>query len=143
MYTSNNFESKVPWSSLEKNMAMTKVLLKLILSACFVFDKKALIKGEVSIVVFIVMAFIIYKRMTSDLIFNAGIYYALIFYETEQMWISLCVAFQIFSGQPFTLVALILVLISGALISLLIIAVVIRRKRLLTLSNPSKFTSAN
>ena len=89
LYTSNSFESTLPWSSLERNLVLARILVKIIYASFFVFDKQGKIKGVVNIVCVFLLSIIIYKRMTSALIFKAKVYYAMIFYEVELLWIAL------------------------------------------------------
>jgi len=39
-YTSNNFESNLPWSSLERRLVLVRLALKVWLTGTFVFDKR-------------------------------------------------------------------------------------------------------
>jgi hypothetical protein len=62
LFSSNSFDSPIPWCTLERRYGLLKMLLKTILAVGFVFDKKGTFKAEVNLVCFVVSASMIYQR---------------------------------------------------------------------------------
>ena len=122
---------------------MAKIALKLILASCFVFDKQGRIRAGTDMACFLIISFITYKRLTIALIFNKSVFYAMIFYEVEQLWLALCISIHLFSGQPITILSLILMFLIGIFLSFFFIMLQIRKKKLLILSDPKKFQTAS
>eukprot|EP00347_Sterkiella_histriomuscorum_P001449 403371996 len=121
LYTSNSFESSLPWSSLERHLSIVRVFLKLVLAACFVFDKQGKIRGQIDLVCFILSFYVVYKRYDTALIFNKSVFYAMIVYEIMQMWLFLFISIHIMGDFELTIVGLLLMIISSLLISLAMI----------------------
>ena len=122
---------------------MAKIVLKIILASCFVFDKQGKIRAGTNFVCFLIISFITYKRVTSALIFNKSVFYVIIFYEVEQLWIAICISAHLISGQPITVMSLILIFLVGIFLSLFLIMLQQRKKRMLILSDPKKFKTAS
>lgn len=52
LYSSSNFESIVPWGSFERTTSTVRVLIKIIISIGFVFDKTGIYHGPINLVCF-------------------------------------------------------------------------------------------
>lgn len=141
LFTSNNFESSLPWSSLERRLAIARILLKLLLAAAFVFDKEGKIRGPIDLVCFLLSLFVVYNRYHKALIFNQSVFYAMIIYEVQQMWLFLCVSIHVLSSNPFNILSLVFLMVSGFFISFIIIMLQIRKKQIVIQSDPYKFTN--
>ena len=68
---------------MERRLSIVRVIYKLLITAAFVFDKKAESSGEIGIVCSILCFFIVYKRCTAALIFRKSVFYATLFYEAS------------------------------------------------------------
>ena len=60
---------------------------------------------------------IVYRRLTSALIFNRSVYYATTGYELMIVWLFLCFSMQKIGGEDLTLVNLGCILASGIFIT--------------------------
>lgn len=60
LYTSNSYESSLPWCSLERNLSLVRILIKLVLTASFVFDKQGQIRGPVDLVCSMLSLFVVF-----------------------------------------------------------------------------------
>lgn len=83
---------------MERRIIMLKVLYKLVLTACFVFDKNGQIRGQVGIICSLLNGFLVSKRYKSALIFKRSVYYATIFYEVFIMWLQFMVGMYILAN---------------------------------------------
>lgn len=106
LYASNNFESTLPWSSMERRLTILRVLYKLVITTCFVFDKRGETRGYVGLVCFCLCAIIIFKRCTSALIFRKSVFFATIFYETSSTWLYLAVSMHILTDSKISVMVL-------------------------------------
>jgi hypothetical protein len=70
IYTSSNYETKIPWGQLDRQTQLIKVIWKLLMTIGFVFDKYGRVKNEIGIACFILGLIICYKRFKSGIIFE-------------------------------------------------------------------------
>ncbi len=96
-YSSNSFEEVVPWASFDKTLITIRILIKLVISAGFVFDKAGNYRGEVNLICFFIQLFIVVRRYQSAIIFNTSVLYMQVFYESLSMWLYIAVSVQIFT----------------------------------------------
>lgn len=61
-YQSNSFDEGVPWSGFDRSLAAIKILIKIVISAGFAFDKAGKYRGQVNLVCFLIQAYITSKR---------------------------------------------------------------------------------
>ena len=113
LYSSNSFEPVVPWGSFERTLAMVRILLKIIISAGFTFDKAGQYRGLVNIICFFVQAFIVFRRYQSAVIFDTLIFYTTIMLETLQMWLYITVGIHLIFNQTLNLSSLALIFLIG------------------------------
>lgn len=102
LYFPNSFDNVVPWASFEKNLAFVRIVIKVILSCGFVFDKPGAYRAQINLVCLIFQSFILFKRNRSAIVFKTSIYYATILYETVQWWLYLVVSINLLSGTDLT-----------------------------------------
>ena len=142
LYASNNFESTRPWSSMERRLIILRVLYKLVITTCFVFDKEGKTRGYVGFVCFCICAIILFKRCTSALIFKRTVFFATVLYETSSTWLYLAVSLHILTDSKITVMVLGLICGIGVLLSVTI-CILLDRKRSLFLQtmHPDRFTS--
>jgi len=57
LFSSNSFDIVVPWGSYERTMSGVRIVIKLIISIGFIFDKRGDYRGEVNLVLFILQTF--------------------------------------------------------------------------------------
>jgi hypothetical protein len=57
LFSSNSFDIIVPWGSFERTMSGVRILIKLVISIGFMFDKRGDYRGEVNLVLFILQTF--------------------------------------------------------------------------------------
>ena len=126
---------------MERRLTILRVLYKLVITTCFVFDKKGEIRGYVGLVCFCLCAIIIFKRCTSALIYKRSVYYATIIYEASSTWLYLAVSMHILTDSKIT------VMILGEICAIAIILSVVLcvyqdRKRNVQLQtvHPDRFT---
>jgi Kef-type K+ transport system membrane component KefB len=68
---------------MERRLSIVRVVYKFLITAAFVFDKKAESSGEIGIICAALCFFIVYKRCTAALIFRKSVFYAMILYESS------------------------------------------------------------
>ncbi|TNV87907.1 hypothetical protein FGO68_gene9941 [Halteria grandinella] len=120
LYSSNNFQTNVPWGSLERNITLFKVLYKLVIAVSFTMNKTGTQGGEVHLICFFIAGFLLYKRCTSAFFLDPLIQFAAIQYETMLTWLFLVLAAHIFSGAMMTLFNLSLIFSFGLLAGFII-----------------------
>ena len=120
LYASNNFESTLPWSSMERRLIILRVLYKLVITTCFVFDKEGKIRGYVGFICFCICAVILFKRCTSALIFKRTVFFATVLYETTSTWLYLAVSMHLLTDSKITVMVLGLICGIGFLLSVTI-----------------------
>ena len=82
LYTSKDLDSDLPWCQFDRKLQYGHMLVKLALSAAFVFNKQG---GTVTALIHLGLAFIslyiVYKRMLEAVIFVKNVYYGALIYE--------------------------------------------------------------
>ena len=63
IFNSRNFETTLPWGSLDKKVDFVHLLVKIILSISFVYDKAGRLNGYISLVCAVLYLFIIFTRV--------------------------------------------------------------------------------
>lgn len=63
----------------------------MLLGFSFIFDKQGSATGYIDVSCAMIFLYIIYKRLTTGILMNRGVYYTLVFYETLLMWLFLCI----------------------------------------------------
>lgn len=135
-YTSNSFDEVVPWASFDKQLTSIRIIIKLIISAGFVFDKAGSFRWEVNLICFFIQLFIVVRRYQSAIIFNTSVLYAQVFYESFSMWLYIAVSVHIFSNTHITVCTLATLVIIGVCIGIaMIVLQVIKKERFLTTSD--------
>jgi hypothetical protein len=86
-YSSRTFENDVPWGSLEVKYGFLKLVLKLILTCSFVFDKQANVQGYVHIICSLISALIVFNRVTRSIIIQDAVHKTMLIYETLLTWL--------------------------------------------------------
>ena len=59
LFSSNDFESQLPWASFEKQLSIVRCCYKLIITASFTFDKAGVYRSELGFVCFAISLFTI------------------------------------------------------------------------------------
>ncbi|CDW84462.1 pas domain s-box family protein [Stylonychia lemnae] len=139
LFTSNSFESSLPWGSLERRLSIMRVLVKFILACCFVWDKQGKIRGPVNLVCFILCSFLVYHRYMKAIVFKQSVYYAMMIYEVQQMWLFLCISVHILGDQKLNIVGFGLLMISGFIFGMIFIILTKRRTELMLRKDISQF----
>jgi hypothetical protein len=102
LYFPNSFDNVVPWASFEKTLAFMRIVIKLVISCGFVFDKSGSNRAQINLVCLIFQSYILFKRNRSAIVFKTSIYYATILYETVQWWLYLVVSVSLLFGTDLT-----------------------------------------
>lgn len=135
-YTSNNFEEVVPWASFDKQLTSIRIIIKLIISSGFVFDKAGNFRWEVNLICFFIQLFIVVRRYQSAIIFNTSVLYAQVFYESLSMWLYAAVSVHIFSGTHITVCTLAAIVFIGLCTGLVMVYLqIIKKESFLTTSD--------
>jgi hypothetical protein len=87
LYTSNNFESVLPWSGIERKIVILKVFYKLVLTSSFLFDKGGQNRALEGLIGAIFAGLLAYKRYESALMFRRSVYNVTLFYEVITSWL--------------------------------------------------------
>lgn len=87
-------EAPVPWASLNPKVDLIRILLKIIATAGFVFDKYGVYHGYVSLLCAIISGVNIYKRMNGSLLLIESVYYAQLIYDGALVWLFLSAGSQ-------------------------------------------------
>ena len=123
LYTSNSLEPVVPWGSFERQLASVRVLIKIVISIGFAFDKAGNYRWQVNLACFAIQAYIVVRRNQNALIFCTSVYYTTIVYEAVSMWLYITVALHILSGTSFTICSMTLLIFSGLGLALILVIV--------------------
>lgn len=91
LFTSRNFDAKVPWATFDPQVPLFKIMMKLILACSLIFDKRGRIVGYVYVICSLILQLNTFKRFTTALIYKESVYYAAVCYDTFMMWLFLCV----------------------------------------------------
>jgi hypothetical protein len=106
LYSSNSYEIIVPWASYEREMAAIQIIIKCVIAVEFIFNKSGSYRGIVNLVLFFIQSYQVVKRYRTAIIFDRGVYYATLFYETVAMWLYLTVSIHTLSDTPFSVFAI-------------------------------------
>ena len=106
LFTSCNFETHIPWASLERDVSLIKVFLRLVLSFGFIFDKVGNSKPEVGLVCFFLCGIITLKRLTSAFFFRKSISQANLVYDFIMTIFFLCTSISSYFNEPFTTISI-------------------------------------
>ena len=120
IFTSCSFNSSIPWASLERDVSLIKVALRLLLSFAFNFDKVGNSKPIVSLVCFFLSGILTFKRLTSAFFFNASIHRANLVYDLLTTILFLCSSIHQLSGNPLTVFSLAVLVFAGIFVALLL-----------------------
>lgn len=81
LFQTNEFSSKMPWASFDRQTTKIRSLVKLILTAAFVLNKSSSFKPYTLLVALAVMLNIIYRRFTEAIIFSKEAHLAVSSYD--------------------------------------------------------------
>jgi hypothetical protein len=125
-------------------MAAVRILIKFVISIGFMFDKKGSYRGIVNLVLFFLQSFQVIKRYRTAIIFDRGIYFATLFYESVAMWLYLTVSIHTLSDTPFSVFALTQLIVIGFFIAAILIFMSSQKqaKLLITQFTEKEFTSS-
>ena len=141
LYSSNSFEQIVPWGSFERTLSSIRVLIKLTISAVFIFDKKGALRGQVNLVCFFLQAFMVAKRYQRAIIFNTSVFYATVAYEAVSMWLYITVSIHILTDTPVTIFSFTLLVVSGLIFGVILLLVQVKKSSEFIYANQTqKFT---
>ena len=127
---------------MERRLTILRVLYKLVITTCFVFDKEGKTRGYVGLICFCICAIILIKRCTSALIFKRSVFFATLFYETSSTWLYLIVSMHILTDTYITVMSLSLICITGVFFSVIIcIYQEFKRSACLSTMHPERFTT--
>ena len=129
LYTSNNFESVLPWSGIERKIVILKVFYKLVLTSSFLFDKSGTNRALEGLVGGLLAGFLAYKRYDSALMFRRSVYNCMLFYEVVNCWFQLTMSVRNFANSEVNIMILLCIVFSGIFLGLI---VVMMRDRLRT-----------
>ena len=113
---------------MERWLGTVKILYKLLLTATFVFNKDGMLQGPVGLVCFITCSFIVYRRLTTALMFKPSVYYATTFYQTLQMWLFLSISLHTLFKTPISIATLSLIVSIGIILGIIAISYLIGKK---------------
>jgi len=119
LYSSNNFANNVPWASFDRNITLIKILLKLIASASFAFNKEGIYSGPLLLICFFINLVYLYKLSTSAKFIDNYIYYASLIYETLQTWLFLTISVHLLSATDISIITVMALFIVGIIFGLL------------------------
>lgn len=101
-------------------MQILKVLWKLLIILGFVFDKYGRIRAEIGIGSFIFGLIVCYKRLTSAIIFDKSVHYAVTLYDITLTILYLIVPLHILSNTTLNVTNVTMVLASSLFISIVL-----------------------
>lgn len=81
LFTSRIFVNNVPWGSLESKFGLFKLIVKLVQSTSFVFDKAGNARAYVNFICFLLCVVIIFNRITKSVMIDEYIFYTTLVYE--------------------------------------------------------------
>lgn len=108
---------------------MLKVFYKLVLTACFVFDKGGASRGQVGLISATLCCFLAVKRYRSALLFKSSVYYATLFYDVFTTWLQFLISIRNFASIEITITSLILFLLSGIFVSIAVLIMRVQRTK--------------
>jgi len=144
LYSSNSYEIIVPWASYEREMAAIRIIIKCVIAVEFIFNKSGSYRGIVNLVLFFIQSYQVVKRYRTAIIFDRGVYYATLFYETVAMWLYLTVSIHTLSDTPVSVFAITQLILIGITLALILIFLSSknRSKLLITKLTEKEFTSS-
>jgi hypothetical protein len=132
----------LPWSGIERRIIMLKVVYKLVLTACFVFDKSGSSRGQVGLVSAILCCVLAIKRYKSALLFKASVFYATLFYDVFNTWLQFLMAIRNFAGTEITITSLCTFILSGLFFSFSVVILRARKKKqIIENQHPDRFVT--
>lgn len=90
IYNSCDFETNIPWASVEDTHSHARVIWKLIISFGFMFDKAGVYRQIVNFVCAAFGLLISYHRLTSAQIFNRTVHYLSVASDLLASWLYIC-----------------------------------------------------
>lgn len=81
MYNSSNLETTLPWTSLDRDLPIFRLMWKLLISCSFTFDKVGKLGDYTKLAIAGFGAIISIKRLSYSLILDKTVYYAASFYD--------------------------------------------------------------
>jgi hypothetical protein len=121
LFTSTNFESKLPWAQFESNIGIFRLGWKLFISLAFMLNKYGTNRSELNLVAFSMGALICYRRLSSALMYNKRLYQAQALYELLVTWLFLCIPIHVLTQNQLTIISLVVLFLSGLFLSILTI----------------------
>ncbi len=118
----------MPWASFERTLATFRVIIKLVISVGFIFDKKGAYRGEVNLVLFFLQGFIVIRRYQDCIIFDNSVLYATVIYEGIALWLYITVSIHILSNTPLTITSFTLLIVTGIFFALILVYMQYRQK---------------
>lgn len=101
LFTSCNFETTVPWASINILHRHARVVWKLVISFGFALDKAGDYKFFLAFLCAAVGIFISYYKITTASLFNRRVYYVSAFCSMLSTWLFLCIPIQhLAQGAP-------------------------------------------
>lgn len=122
---------------------MLKVTYKLVLTACFVFDKGGKSRGQVGLVCAVLCCVLAYKRFQNALLLKASVFNATLFYDVLTTWLQLIMAIRNFEGTEVTITSLTAFLVSGIFLSTSVVIMrIIKKKFTIKNQHPDRYLSS-
>jgi hypothetical protein len=116
LYSSNSFESPLPWASFDNGASFFKLLQKLLISLTLIFDKTGKNRQYELLVIAGLGLVVSSQRFTNSIIFNKNVHYATGSYELMLNWLFLSVALHQISGTEITIGGLLMIILSGLIL---------------------------
>lgn len=92
LFATNSFEIVVPWASFERELAIIRQLIKLVISLSLTLDKNNSFRGEVNLALAAVFGYNFVRRCKDAVLFDTSIFFAYLFYETLIFWLYLIIS---------------------------------------------------
>jgi hypothetical protein len=121
LFNSTSFDNDVPWSSLQADFDLLKLVVKLIQSAGFVFDKQGNYLGYINVICFALNSGIVFSRVTRAVMIHRSVYYATLMYESMLSWLWLTIGIQKLGGFDIVIYQVVLYFICGILLGLILL----------------------
>lgn len=123
LYTSSIFDALLPWASLDSNVEVLKLILKLTLVVFMIFNKNGDIfsTGYLHMILSVLCFIIIYRRLTNAVILNSSVHYANMIYEMLLSWLFLSVSCHLLSGNALSVSSTALIIVIGVFLGVLLV----------------------
>lgn len=128
LFSSTSFEVPVPWGGVDHATSNLRILVRVVLSIGYAFDKIGAYGGPINLICAVIQAFIVYRRNKTAIIYNNSVYYATIFYETLNLWLYIVTGVHLITSSSFTVMSLVLTFCCGAGIAVSLIFYQVKRK---------------